>query len=517
MAFQQGLSGLNAASQSLDAIGNNVANSSTVGFKQSQAQFADIYATSLNGVSGTQAGIGVSVSTVAQQFTQGNIQQSSNPLDMAINGGGFFRIVDTGGQVEYSRNGQFQVDKNGFLINAQLAQVTGYNAVNGVVRPGQPVPIQIDPSDMKPNQTSLVNVQVNLQSSSTQPVDTPFDAQKQSTYNYPVPTTVYDSLGNSSTLDTYYVKTGENTWDVYAGVNNVEITSAKVAAAAQTDQPSIDARAAYQAAVTAVPPDPAAVQAAAQAYAAAAGAAVLAAAQVPTIGATQAQQDAITNSYTTTTAIAAQAGMTPDQIDAAIASAVNVPAQKVASLIFNPDGSLNKTAMLAATPPVSMPITVQLPIDPATGATNPLAFNLDLSGSTQYSTADGIKVDKQDGYAGGSLTTFTTDAQGVIQGQYSNGLTRPLGQIVLANFTDANGLIPVGDNAWVESNASGQPLIGTPGTGTLGPLTPHATEASNVDLTNELVNMITAQRAYQANAQTIKTEDQILQTLVNLR
>lgn len=515
MAFQQGLSGLNAASQSLDVIGNNVANSSTVGFKQSQAQFADVYANSLNGVSGNQAGIGVSVSNIAQQFTQGNIQQSSNPLDMAISGGGFFRIIGGNSQVEYSRNGQFQVDKNGFLINAQLAQITGYNAVDGVVRPGQPQPIQIDPSDMKPQPTTLVNEQVNLQSSSTQPTQTPFNAQNQSTYNYPVPTTVYDSLGNEMTLDTYYVKTGENTWDVYAGANNVEVTSAKVAAAAQTDQTAIDARTAYQAAVTAVPPDPAAVQTAAQAYALAAGNAVVAAASDPAIGATADQIAAITTAYTSTTAIANQAGQTPDQIDADIAAAVNVPAQKVASLIFNTDGSLNKTAMLAAGQ--SIPISVSLPLDPATGATKPLTFNLDLSGSTQYSTANGVKVDKQDGYAGGSLTTFTTDAQGVIQGQYSNGKTRALAQIVLVNFTDPNGLAPIGDNAWIETNASGQALIGTPGTGTLGALTPHAVEASNVDLTNELVNMITAQRAYQANAQTIKTEDQILQTLVNLR
>jgi flagellar hook protein FlgE len=512
MAFQQGLSGLDASSKSLDVIGNNIANSSTVGFKDSQAQFADIYATSLNGVTGTQAGIGVATSTVAQQFTQGNIQTSSNPLDIAISGGGFFRLVSNG-QVEYSRNGQLQMDKNGYLINAQLAQVTGYNAVNGKILPGQPQPIQIDPSDMKPQATTLAGVQVNLKSSTTQPTDTPFNAQNQNSYNYLVPTTVYDSLGNSQILDTYYVKTGEDTWDVYSGTNGVDSTSATVAAASQTDQPSIDARAAYQAAVTAVPPDPAGVQLAAQNYAAAAGAAVLAAAQGA--NATQAQQDAITNSYTTTTAIAAQAGQTPDQIDATIAAAVNVPVVKTASLIFNTDGTLDKTAMLAAGQ--QLPISVTLPLLPSTGATKPLVFNLDLSGSTQYSTDNGVKANTQDGYAGGALTTFTTDTQGVIQGQYSNGKTRALGQIVLVNFTDPNGLAPIGNNAWVETNASGQPLVGTPNSGSFGQLRSGAVEASNVDLTSELVNMITAQRAYQANAQTIKTEDQILQTLVNLR
>jgi len=174
--------------------------------------------------------------------------------------------------------------------------------------------------------------------------------------------------------------------------------------------------------------------------------------------------------------------------------------------------------MLALVPPESMPISVTLPETPSTGATNPMTFNINLTGTTQFATSTSTNnAPQQDGYAGGSLTTFTTDDQGVIQGQYSNGQTRELGQVVLANFTDPNGLDPVGSNAWVETSASGQPLIGTPNSGTLGKLLSNTTESSNTDLTTELVNMITAQRAYQANAQTIKTEDQILQTLVNLR
>src|SRR5450830_1015611 len=148
MSFQQGLSGLNAASKSLDVIGNNIANASTVGFKASQAQFADLYANSLNGVSGNNAGIGVSVSKLAQQFTQGNIESSSNPLDVAINGGGFFRLV-VNGAVEYSRNGQFHEDNTHTLVNAQGAQLTGYLAnKQGVIQMGAPVPLTLDKSDL---------------------------------------------------------------------------------------------------------------------------------------------------------------------------------------------------------------------------------------------------------------------------------------------------------------------------------------------------------------------------------
>jgi len=127
MSFQQGLSGLNAASKNLEVIGNNVANASTIGFKQSRAQFADVYANSLTGTGGSQIGIGTKLGTVAQQFTQGNISATNNSLDVAINGGGFFRMSNNG-EVTYTRNGQFQMDKDGFIVNANSNRLTGYSA-----------------------------------------------------------------------------------------------------------------------------------------------------------------------------------------------------------------------------------------------------------------------------------------------------------------------------------------------------------------------------------------------------
>ncbi|MEN6628445.1 MAG: flagellar hook-basal body complex protein, partial [Sulfuricella sp.] len=123
MSFQQGLSGLNAAAKNLDAIGNNVANAATVGFKTSQAQFADVYAASLSGSGASQIGLGTKVAAVAQQFTQGNITASNNPLDVAINGGGFFRL-DNNGAISYTRNGQFQLDKSGNIVTSSGAKIT---------------------------------------------------------------------------------------------------------------------------------------------------------------------------------------------------------------------------------------------------------------------------------------------------------------------------------------------------------------------------------------------------------
>ena len=519
MAFQQGLSGLNAASKSLDVIGNNIANSSTVGFKASQAQFADIYATSLNGVSGNQAGIGVSVSTVAQTFSQGSITTSSNPLDIAINGNGFFRVYNDN-EVQYTRNGQFTKDANNFIINAQGAQLTGYLAdSNGKITAGNPVPIQLDVSDMKPKETTTIATEINLDSNSTQPATVPFDADDGTSYTKAIPTKVYDSLGNSHTLENYYVKTGtdangEATWDVYQSIDGKEVTAALAASAAQTDPASIAARATYQTAVTAVPLDATAVQAAALAYAQTAGAAVLAAAT--TAGASTAQQAAISASFGSANTATLQ-GLTPDAIDVAIGDTVAVPPVKAGSLIFTTTGTLDKTAMLAATPSQAVPFTLTLPVFPATGANTTIPISLDFTGSTQFATSSAEKLTTQDGYAGGSLSSYSPDTNGLIVGSYSNGQTRDLAQIVMANFADPNGLTPLGNNVWSESSASGTPTLGVPNTAGLGALQPSAVESSNTDLTAELVNMITAQRAYQANAQTIKTEDQILQTLVNLR
>ena len=515
MSFQQGLSGLNGAAKSLDVIGNNIANSATVGFKQSQAQFADIYANSLYGVGGNQAGIGVSVSQIAQQFTQGNLETSSNPLDIAINGGGFFR-TSVNGAIQYSRNGQFQVDKNGFIVNAQLAQLTGYPVdVNGKIVAGAVVPLQIDQSDMKPQATTKVDTEINLNSNTEMPTVVPFSMAQGGSYNKQIPVPVYDSLGNAHSMSMFYVKTGTNTWDVYTANDEMEVTSMKAAAALQTNPAALAARAAYQAAATAVPLVPANVTAAAVAYGQAAGAAVSAAAAAA--GATPAQLAAIAGTYGSAVPDGINSSRTPDQIDAAIAAVTVVPAVKTASLVFNTVGALDKAAMLALTPPQSLPVTVNLPIFPATGANATLSVKVDFTKSTQLGIATSEKKTVADGYQAGQLSRFVVNDDGIIQGQYSNGKTRNLGQVVLSNFANPNGLEPLGNNAWVESSASGTPMTGEPKTGTLGNLRASAVEVSNVDLTAELVNMITAQRAYQANAQTIKTQDSVLQTLVNLR
>jgi flagellar hook protein FlgE len=487
MSFQQGLSGLNAAAKALDVLGNNIANSGTVGFKSSSALFGDVYAASLG--SGSQVGIGVAVGGINQQFTQGNLTVSSNPLDIAINGQGMFRLSNNGATT-FTRNGQFNIDKNGFVVNASGYRLTGYlaNTANVIV-PSTPAEIFINTADLQPQPTgnSTAGARIGLNLDSRQPVNgLTFNVNDPTTYNSSTSITVFDSLGNPHLMSIYFKK-GD-------GGASVIAAAGAIGTAAST------------AALAAVPPATAGEAAAA---AAAATAAATAGSSAAAIGA------------------AAAAAIISSPIPAAAASAAAIAATPATpantwQLYTNLDGgtaSAPTTLLFNSTGALTSPATGIIPQSHAvgTGATTPLDFNLNLTGSTQYGNIFGVNSVSQDGYTSGRLSGLSIAADGTIQGRYSNGQSRDLAQVVLANFNNPNGLSSLGNNQWGETADSGQPLVGVPGSGSLGVVQSAAFEESNVDLTAELVSMITQQRAYQANAQTIKTQDQILQTLVNLR
>ena len=417
MSFQQGLSGLNAASKNLEVIGNNVANANTVGAKSSRAEFGDIYATAINGRS---VGIGVNLQAVTQQFTQGNITTTDGPLDLAINGNGFFE-VSNGAQTLYTRNGQFQANKDGFIaINAGL-KLVGYPAAkDGTIQPGAAVPLQLPTGGVEPNPTGRVGIEMNLDArkATTLPAAAPLiDFGNARTYNDATSVTVFDGKGQDVALTYYFQKASTDTWNVYATVNGTPTST-----------------------------------------------------------------DALGNPTPVTT------------------------------ISFPPNGGV-PTAPLG-TVAFDIPSTTN-----AAGATT-LPFTgiaLDLTGATQYGSGFGVTRMAQDGYAAGQLTGVTIEKTGIVMATYSNGQSKPAGQLELATFRNPQGLSPLGGNLWARSASSGDPTVGTPNSGNIGVLQAGALEESNTDLTGELVNMITAQRIYQANAQTIKTQDQVLQTLVNLR
>ncbi|MEI6318316.1 MAG: flagellar hook protein FlgE [Pseudomonadota bacterium] len=407
MSFQTGLSGLNSAARDLDVVGNNVANANVTGFKGSRAQFAEVMATSLNGGGSNSIGIGTKVATVAQDFTQGTISVTNNPLDVAISGNGFFRM-EQNGAVSYSRNGEFQTDNAGFIVNASGYNLTGYAAdANGTILPSQPVPLRISTTDVAPTPTSEFETVLNLDS--RKPVITAaFNANDPTTYTNTTAGTVYDSLGNPHVIELFFVRTSTpGQWNLFGTVDN-----------------------------------------------------------------------------------------------SATPNLTGLPA----TLNFSNTGLLT-TAMPVAG--VTMPVTG--------GAISPLTVAFDFTGSTQYGSDFGVTALSQNGSTSGKIAGFNIGEDGVIRGRYTNGQTRDLGQIVLSTFVNAQGLNPLGDGQFAETPRSGLPVTGAPGSGTLGLLQSAALEEGNVDLTEALVDLITAQRNYQANAQTIKTNDAVLQTLVNLR
>lgn len=484
MSFQQGLSGLNSSSKQLDTIGNNVANASTVGFKQSQTQFADQYAVSLAGGGGTQTGMGSKVAAIAQQFTQGNITQTSNSMDTAISGNGFFRMVESGGSVLYSRNGQFQVDKNGFIVNNQGHQVSGYlpNAA-GTIVPSQPLPIQISSADLIPRQSGNVVVGMNLDARDVVPLNAVFSPLDPTSFNTSTSLTVYDSLGVNHVGSLYFQRQA------------IAPTTGSITAATSTLTVAASAGLSIGNTVTI------------------AGAGVAGAPLTTTITAIAGNVLTLASPASTTVAAAAvtsnagsanwNAYLTVDGVSVPIAGTA------LATLTFNSLGQL----VAPVGPPLGQ--VASAAFTPTGAAAQTLAFN--FAQTSQYGGKFGVNTLTQDGYTSGRLTGFGTGSDGVILGRYSNGQTRALGQILLANFTNPQGLQPMGNNEWVETSTSGGALIGLPGSSSLGLLQSSAVEDSNVDLTAELVSMITAQRVYQANAQTIKAQDQVLQTLVNLR
>jgi flagellar hook protein FlgE len=406
MGFQHGLSGLNAASRNLDVIGNNVANVNTVGAKSSRAEFADLYANSLSGAGASFSGIGVTVGNVSQQFTQGDIATTSNPMDLAINGRGFFRM-STNGTISYSRNGQFKLDKDGYLINGQNGRLTGYVAdATGNINVGVPGDIRLNSRDTAPFATTNAVVSLNLDARATVPTAA-FNVNDSSTYSGATSLTVYDQQGQEHTVSMYFRKNASNTWDIHAAADGAPISA------------------------------------------------------------------------------------TP-----------------VKTLGFNTDGTMD----LAAT---SMPFNLTIPVGASAGGSQTMSF--DMSKVTQFGSLFGVSELRQDGFTTGRLVGFSVAGDGSIQARYTNGQTLNQGKLVLSTFANPQGLAPLGGNQWAETVTSGQPLVGAPGSGSLGVLQAGAVEQSNIDLTGELVNMITAQRVFQANAQTIRAQDQVLQTIVNLR
>ncbi|MGY2442827.1 flagellar hook protein FlgE [Pseudomonas kribbensis] len=436
MSFNIGLSGLYAANKQLDVTGNNIANVATAGFKSSRAEFEDVYSATRLGSGSKVIGNGVRLANVSQQFTQGDINNTGNVLDMGINGSGFFTLSNNG-SVSYTRAGTFKVDKDGYITNTDYtSRLQGYGVdSNGKIINGVLTDLKIDTSNLAPKSTSLVTSTINLNSTAPVIDDTvaagKFDPTNTATYTKSFSTPIYDSQGNQHTMDQYMVKTGANTWKVYTLVD----------------------------------------------------------------------------------------GRNPD----ATGSDPKVTAPVASTMTFDSTGKLTQVSTPPATISSDLKLTGWVPgtvtngVWAANGASaNPAGITISMAKTTQYNADTARSIPTQDGYATGQITNLTIDGTGTLFANFSNNQSKAIGQVALASFTNEQGLQPIGGTSWKETFASGIPGYDAPETGTLGSVVSNSLEESNVNLTNELVDLIKGQSNYQANAKTISTQSTIMQTIIQM-
>ncbi|HGL6364137.1 flagellar hook protein FlgE [Citrobacter koseri] len=392
MSFNIATSGLNAITEQLNAISNNIANSGTVGFKSGRAEFSSLYAESQP--------LGVGVSGVTQSITRGgNISTTGNALDLAISDSGFFMVRDSTGTTAYTRAGYFGTDSSGNLINNLGMYLQGYPVnANGEIEVGTIGNLTISSGSIPAKATDSLDFTANLDARAAEPETAPFNPKDSTSYNNTYTTQVFDSLGREHTLNQYFVKTGENTWQVHYYMDDVEI---------------------------------------------------------------------------------------PDS-----SQAIEFTEQGV---LKSPVGLTNLTTSIS-------------------GAAD-LSIDLSNNGTSQYGSDFSVSKNNSSGYASGERTGQAIDEDGSVYATFSNGERMLQGQLVLANFANPNGLASKDGTTWVQTASSGAPLTGTPGTGLLGSVKSGALESSNVDLTSELVGLMTAQRNYQANTKVISTNDNMMNAL----
>jgi flagellar hook protein FlgE len=402
--FSIALSGLTAANSALDITSNNIANADTIGFKSSQAEFADVYASGAVNLNNSTAGEGVRVVAAAQQFTQGNISTTNGALDMAISGNGFFTLNSPSGDV-YTRNGQFSEDADGNVVSSTGGFLQVYPPLaNGGFNTGALQTLNLNTAQSAPVATTTGTVILNLPSNATVPTQAPFNPANSNTYTQSTSTTVYDSLGNSYPATFYFSQTTTpDKWTVNMTINGTAVGAAQ------------------------------------------------------------------TLTFSNTGAVTVPAG-------GALTFAGFAP----------PDGA------------------------------QAMSVNFNFGQSTQYGTQFGVTSIIQNGYTTGQLSTLSIDPSGIVSAVYTNGRSTQLGQLAIANFPNPQGLQQLGNTDWAQTFTSGTVVQGTAGSAGFGSVQAGALESSNVDLTTELVNMITEQRAFQANAQVITTADQMSQTVIGI-
>jgi flagellar hook protein FlgE len=503
MSFNIALSGLGAAQKDLDTTANNIANVNTVGFKESRAEFGDVYASSLLAGGKTKVGDGVLTAEVAQQFSQGSLSFTNNSLDLAVAGTGFFSTVPEQSSRDYAftRAGQFKLNEDNFVVNSGGDHLLGFpvnpDGTSSSVALSTTEPVRIPDSSGSPQSTSEVDLRFNLPADGQALNPAEFDLDDPLTYNAATSVTIYDSLGDSHVMTYYFIKDGTN----YDPATDLQADGVTPVANNTNRQNEWLVVAAVDGQLVNMDPND------------------------PTVDMSDpAQVDALPNS---------------------VGSTITTPVS-AARLMFSSGGDFQ--GLQGPIPPtlagsgqtVATPGQVQQLTEPGIFELNTLPLgDILLNGSD---TAQAIKIDfnfdpttptpneptqfasnfevtslEQDGLPVGRLTGVDIGPDGLVRATFSNGTSTPISRVALVRFANEQGLTQAGSTNWKASILSGEPLAGEATTGTFGNINSSALEQSNVNLTTELVDMIIAQRNFQANSRALEVNNQLNQTVLNIR
>ena len=568
-----GVSGLNANGTALSVIGNNIANMSTVGFKGSKATFADLISSSISGGSGAvQTGIGVALTSVQGNFSQGSLATSSNVLDLAIDGNGFFVVEDAQGGTYYSRAGLFRLDRNnnvvdpsGFKLQGFLADTTG--TITGTIGD-----IALPSTTASPRATTVALVAANLNSATNQTgVRGNVVGSAASATTTAAGNTSFNIDLNGDGVQTITVANGLTGAALATAIQNAVralVPNDPFKAAAYSGfTASVNASNIYTftsgitgttnnsttgtgtVVVTANGGDTLAANLNMTAGTATAGTDFLLSDPPASSNFSTSMTvfDSLGNSHLLTTyftrvgqntwnynVVASASDVVTANYDSSnIDASLGIVRVGSGTLTFGTNGTLDRESPVlrydTGTPAGAAGTTPgELQID-FNGATQDQLIVMNygtsvttdggsgLDGTTQFGSTSALVQQTQDGFAAGSLQAFSVDSNGTISGRFSNGQLRALAQVVLARFPDPIGLTRTGKNTFAQSGNSGQPVTGTPDSAGLGRVLSNSLELSNVDLGESFIDMIAAQRGFQANSRVITTSDEILQELVNLK
>lgn len=558
-ALYTGISGLNANMSNLSVIGNNISNVNTVGFKGSRVTFGDVLSQTLSGGGGTnQVGLGVVMSSIQKVFTQGAFESTGNALDLAISGNGFYMVNDPVLDTRYyTRAGQFTTDKEGFIVNPEGMRLQGYMADSAGTFQNTITDLQLSTKIIAPNATTSALLNANLDSNA--PINGfVFRTGVNDDITFDIGGTPYTrSLvtdgglisGAAATADQVSaairaVLQGAASGNTYAVSYDDQTGKFTIANdSGNTGTLDFDMEAASSTAASLLgyatnPTGPLAPDGSTYTSDAAGGDFDLAnAGNTSNFSVPLTFYDTLGNDHTVTMYFRKDSlGSTGNTwewfavVDGSESLSGETEIQAQSRVTFDSSGALHSEDPIDYTHySVSNPggtSATGFDFTGGAGVSQTIAFDFGASiteggtgtnGTTQYGTASGVSKLIQDGYSSGTLQRIAINQDGVVQGIFSNGKALSLAQVLLADFPSPTSLSSAGMNLYSETFDSGQPLVGAPGTSGMGLVQAETLELSNVDLAREFVNMITAQRGFQANSKIITTTDELLMELVNLK